>query len=436
MRAMNVDAWYSPYNHAESISANPATSDWGITSLGIFSDYLDQGPTLDIVAERKKQLGRIAQIRKRDILVYAADSGKARQGAPVGIDNSDLLPITDQISNLSGTAIDVLLETGGGSGETAEDIVRLLYSKYTSVAFIIPGMAKSAGTIMTMAGDEILMEPSSSLGPIDAQIQWEGKIFSAEAFLKGLEAIKAEVTATNSLNRAYIPILQRISPGEIQHAENALSFAKDLVTAWLRDHKFQNWTVHRTHDAGTPVTAEQKQARAKDIADKLCDHSKWLSHGRSIKISDLKSIGLEITDYSEQPELADAIRRYSVLLQMIFDNTGVYKLFETPSSQIQKFFGQLPIALPGMTPQVPSMPSSPGPMNAESLGGAMVSFTCPKCKKSFTLQADFDHEKPLQPGAERFPSNDILVCNQCKTTHNLLALRRQVELQTKRKIVA
>ena len=405
-----------------------------ITVLGIFSDYLDQGPTLDLAAERKKQLERIVQLRKRDILVYAADSGKARQGAPVGIDNSDLLPITDQISNMSGTAIDILLETGGGSGETAEDIVRMLYSKYKSVAFIIPGMAKSAGTIMTMAGDEILMDSSSSLGPIDAQIQWEGKVFSAEAFLKGLEAIKAEVTATNSLNRAYIPILQRISPGEIQHAENALSFAKDLVTAWLRDHKFQNWTIHRTHDPGTQVTAEQKQARAKEIADKLCDHSKWLSHGRSIKVPDLKSIGLEITDYGDQPELADAIRRYNILLNMTFDSTGIYKLFETPNSQIQKFFGQAPIALPGFPPQLPIIPGGVDPAAAQSLGGAMVSFTCPKCKKNHTLQADFDQQKILQPGADRFPSNDILICNQCGTTHNLLALRRQVELQTKKKI--
>ena len=127
--------------------------------MGIYSEYLDLGPALDLLAERKKQLGRIAQRRKRDVLVYASDSAKARQGAPVAIDNSDLLPITDQLSNLTGTAIDALLETGGGSGESAEDIVRLLYNKYVSVAFMIPGMAKSAGTIIAMAGDEIIMEP-------------------------------------------------------------------------------------------------------------------------------------------------------------------------------------------------------------------------------------------------------------------------------------
>jgi ClpP class serine protease len=127
--------------------------------MGIYSDYLDKGmPYEELTKERKAQLACIAQVRGRDILVYASASNKAPQGAPVALDNSDLLPINDQLSNLKGRAIDVLLETGGGSGETAEDIVRILYLKYGSVAFIVPGMAKSAGTIMVMAGDEILME--------------------------------------------------------------------------------------------------------------------------------------------------------------------------------------------------------------------------------------------------------------------------------------
>jgi hypothetical protein len=413
--------------------------------MGIYSEYLDKNlPFEELTVERKKQLARIAQVRGRDILVYAAASNKASQGAPVALDNSDLLPINDQLSNLNGKAIDVLLETGGGSGETAEDIVRILYLKYGSVAFIVPGMAKSAGTIMVMAGDEILMEPgSSSLGPIDAQIQWEGKVFSAEAFLKGLERIKEEVTKLNTLNRAYIPILQRISPGEIQNAENALSFAKELVTKWLQEHKFQKWNEHRTHNPGKPVTPEEKTQRAGEIADNLCNHSEWLSHGRSIKMTDLQSIGLEITDYSKNVELSDAIRRYHILLQMTFDSTGIYKIIETPQSQIVRFAlnQQIQLAgLPGIFPVPPGAPAGgrPGAQPIQlPIGqptGAMVQFACPKCRKVHMLQVDFDGEQPLQPGTERFPSNDILICNQCHTSNNLVALRRQVELQTKRKV--
>jgi hypothetical protein len=406
--------------------------------MGIYSEYIDQGPTLDLNAERKKQLAQIAQIRKRDVLVYASDSNKAQHGAPVALDNSDLLPITDQLSNLSSKAIDVLLETGGGRGETAEDIVRLLHGKYESVAFIIPGIAKSAGTIMVMAGDEILMEPSSSsLGPIDAQIQWEGKVFSADAFLKGLEGIKQEVVSTNSLNRAYIPILQRISPGEIQNAQNALDFAKVLVTAWLKDHKFKNWTSHRTHSPGTPVTLEQKEKQAKKIADELCNHSKWLTHARSIKMADLQSIGLEIKDYSKDAALADAIRRYHILLQMTFDSTNIYKLIETPTSQILRFISQVQFAVGGGIQGPPSTPGAQPPASVpqeQVTLGALLPYTCSKCKKTHTIQADFDQRRQLQPGAELFPSDDILVCNNCGMRHNLVALRRQLELQAKRQV--
>jgi hypothetical protein len=298
-------------------------------------------------------------------------------------------------------------------------------------------MAKSAGTIMVMAGDEILMEPSSSLGPIDAQIQWEGKVFSAEAFLKGIENIKTEATNTGALNRAFIPILQRISPGEIQSAINALEFAKALVTDWLKEHKFKNWTVHRTNNPNTPVTPEQKEARAKEIADKLCDHSKWLSHGRSIKIPDLQSIGLEIIDYSKVAELADAVRRYHVLLQMTFENTGIYKLVETPDSQINRFSAQVLMAPPGMAPQIPGIPArgqQPVNLGGTAPTGAIINFKCPKCQMNHTLQADFEQQRPLQPNMERYPSNDILICSKCRSSHVISGIRKQLELQAGRKV--
>jgi hypothetical protein len=158
----------------------------------------------------------------------------------------------------------------------------------------------------------------------------------------------------------------------------------------------------------------------------------------TIKIPDLESIGLQITDYSKDAELADAIRRYHVLLQMTFDSTGIYKLFETPSSQIQRFFAQVPLGIPGMMPQMPTIPGQPGQQptvpGVQVPTSALVQFKCPKCNKVNTLQADFEQQQPLQPGAERFPSNDVLVCNQCGMSHNLIALRRQLELQTRRKV--
>src|SRR5437016_1422113 len=68
----------------------------------------------------------------------------------------------------------------------------------------------------------------------------QGKVFSADALIDGFEQIKKEV-AKEGLNRAYIPILQGISPGELQSAKNAKSFAEVLVRQWLAEYKFRKW---------------------------------------------------------------------------------------------------------------------------------------------------------------------------------------------------
>ncbi|MFH1756249.1 MAG: hypothetical protein ABIA59_11175 [Candidatus Latescibacterota bacterium] len=149
-----------------------------------------------------------------------------------------------------------------------------------------------------------------------------------------MEKIKKEVTSTGILNKAYIPMLQGISPGEPQSAENTLKFAKVLVTQWLTQYKFQNWQTHSSN--GKPVTVDEKTQQAEEIAAQLCDHSRWLTHGRSIKLADLESMRLKITDYSKDKNLLDAIHRYHTLLQMTFAGPPIYKVFETPTSQIYR----------------------------------------------------------------------------------------------------
>ena len=178
--------------------------------MGFYSKYLDKHLNFDqITRERKKHLKRISRIRgDRDVLVYASDLTKGN--AAISIDYSDLLPFQDQLANLKGKSIDIILETPGGFAEVVEDLVKLVRNKYEKVGIIVPGYAKSAGTIFAMAGDEILMGSMSALGPIDAQIVANNKRFSAEAFLEGLEKIKKEVIKEGKLNPAYITILQNI----------------------------------------------------------------------------------------------------------------------------------------------------------------------------------------------------------------------------------
>ncbi len=387
--------------------------------MGIYADYLNQN--LDgnqLVQERKRQLKRISELRDdRAILVFASALTKAR--APIAIDYDDIVPISDQLSNLSGDKIDIILETPGGYAEIAEQIIEYIRGKFNDVAFIIPGVAMSAGTIMDMEGDDILMSPLSSLGPIDAQISQQGKRFSADAFLEGLNKIKEEVTNTGVLNKAYIPILQNVSPGEIQSAQNALEFSRILVTGWLSKYKFKNWHTHST--SGKSVTEDDKKKRAGEIAKQLCNHSVWKTHGRSITMKHLRDMKLKITDYTENKDLSDAIQRYFTLLKIFFDSTNIFKIYETPGSQIYR---NIPIQ--GVPQQ--EIPS-------QDINQAEVGIQCPQCKNEIKLQANFKESIPLKPGLISMPQEDKIKCPNCKKEIDLVNLKKTIEGQVRRRIV-
>lgn len=388
--------------------------------MGAYTEYLERAFSFqELSQERKQQLARISALRgDRDVLVYAADLKNTK--APSSISYDDILPFSDQLDVLEGSSVDLILETNGGSGEVAEDIVRILRDRFDEVGVIVPGWAKSAGTIVTMAGDEILMGQTSALGPIDAQLTYQGKSFSADALLEGFEKIKEEVEESGTLNRAYVPVLQDISPGDLQGAENALEFAKVLVEDWLARYKFKDWNTHSS--TGKPVTDEEKQQRAKEIAQHLCDHRKWLTHGRSIRLEDLEAMRLKVTDYSADPELNDAVTRYYTLLQLTFE-TNIYKVFETASSQVYRFMSQ------------PVSKESGKPKEPKTGEVARIEVTCKHCNEKFAVQANLGKMAPLQDGALPFPEGNQVECPSCKTVTDLSDARRQLEAQSKKPIV-
>lgn len=386
--------------------------------MGIYSEYINRKMTFEqITSERKSQLRKISEIRKRDVVVYASDSSKSN--APISILPPDLIPFKDQLSYVKTDSVDIIIETPGGIAETVEDMVELIRSRYEKVGVIIPGTAKSAGTIFSMAGDEILMGNTSALGPIDAQIVSNGKRFSADAFIDGLEKIKTEVIETGKLNPAYIPMLQSISPGEIQHFENAQNFSKTLVKNWLSKYKFKYWERHNS--TGELVTESQKQCRAEEIATKLCKHSDWLTHGRSIRIKDLMEMKLEIFDYTIDTELNDAIERYYTLLRMSFDLTGIYKIFETCNSQIYQSISQV------------NMPAIPIKRDVKPQV-AHADFICPKCASKYRIQLNLIKNIPIEPHSVPYPKNDNFICPSCGTQTMLTPLRLQLEAQTGMKV--
>jgi len=380
---------------------------------GFFTEYLNLGPAA-WVAERKEQLERISALRGRDVLVYASAGFKQVDGIP--IDNRDIAPIRDQLTEIEGSELDLIVETPGGSAEAVERIVCLLRARFSKVGVIVPGSAMSAGTILALSGDEILMDESSCLGPIDAQIVKKDKVFSADALMKGFAQIKADVEKTGKLNMAYVPMLREISPGELQHAENALELAVDLVKKWLVEYKWRDWATHRS--TGLPVTKAEKHERAEQIARDLTNQERWRSHGRAVRMEQLsKELRLEIVDFGATPDLRDAIRRYFTLVELTFQNTNVFKLIETKRSHIARL------------QQQPT--EGVQPMKKEQVATIVADMTCPKCGTANKLQITLDPNAPpaQAPDAKPIPVGDTIACRECGLELDLRPLKAQIQMQ-------
>lgn len=207
----------------------------------------------------------------------------------------------------------VVLDTLGGVVEVVERMVISIRHHYEEVYFVIPDRAMSAGTVFAMAGDKIFMNYFSCLGPIDPQIENEGKLVPALAYLVQYRRL-CDKADSGELNTAEFTLLNKLDLGELHQFEQAQELSHDLLIDWLSGYKFKDWNVHSS--TGNEVTAEEKRDRAKEVAASLSDNERWHSHGRSIFRDTLQNeIRLKIDNLEDVDDLEPALDEYFGLLK-------------------------------------------------------------------------------------------------------------------------
>lgn len=202
----------------------------------------------------------------------------------------------------------VILQTPGGSIEVTERIVNTIRHHYPEVVFVIPDVALSAGTILAMSGDAIFMDYFSCLGPIDPQVERDGKLVPALSYLEQFERLVARSQA-GLLTTAEIALLNKLDLAELHTFEQQKELTTDLLVYWLTRYKFKDWV--KTNTRGVPVTPEMREVRAREISESLNDHRRWRSHGRGISMKRVRDeLKLVVDDFGERPEMARPVRAY------------------------------------------------------------------------------------------------------------------------------
>lgn len=205
----------------------------------------------------------------------------------------------------------VVLETNGGSIEVVERISDVFRHHFNTVVFVIPNVAYSAGTVLSLSGDEIYMDYYSVLGPIDPQIRnRDGRWVPGLGYLEKYNALIAKSRAGEITDAELEFLIRKFDPAELFALEQAKQHSADLIEKWLCEYKFKDWSHRET--SGVEVDEVYKAQRAKDIAALLGDATEWNSHGRGIPLRTLESdkIKLKINNFGEDSDLNRAVREY------------------------------------------------------------------------------------------------------------------------------
>ncbi|CAM2184046.1 MULTISPECIES: SDH family Clp fold serine proteinase [Burkholderia cepacia complex] len=88
------------------------------------------------------------------------------------INHTDPDDIAEILSGVGGDAeVDLFIQTPGGNVDATEKLIGVLRQRLKSWRVIVPSWAKSAGTVIALSGEKILLGVNSELGPIDPQFQ-------------------------------------------------------------------------------------------------------------------------------------------------------------------------------------------------------------------------------------------------------------------------
>lgn len=227
----------------------------------------------------------------RDLIVYFSDCTSPY----AQIDASDDSYFAELLGAVKRPRVDLLLETNGGQTDAAEKLAGLLLGMNKDLRVIVPRRAKSNGTVLAIAGKEIVMGFQSELGPIDPNLVLApNNVVPAELILK--------------THAAHNPII-------VQIAQLAVKQTTKLAVQLL----------------SKGMLAGVDPAIIDDLVKKIATREQYHSHGSVIDHSEAAALGLKVNYLPPENPLWQRIWLLRTIYEYDCRVKGLMKLFESNS---------------------------------------------------------------------------------------------------------
>ncbi|WP_053985248.1 SDH family Clp fold serine proteinase [Niameybacter massiliensis] len=275
----------------------------------ILEEIQKQPSKLDIV--RHKYLERLSEYTGRNTIAYYSCFLNGLNDLNTSINDQDMCGFMNCLNGMDPSkGLDLILHTPGGNITATESIVAYLRSKFgDDIRAIIPQMAMSAGTMISLACKTIVMGKHSNLGPIDPQING----IPAYNIINEFQEAKEDLDKGVNVNYWSMQ-LNKYPPAFVIQCDNAIKLSSELVTGWLETGMFKD---------------EYKVSTIQNIVNSLNENQNSKNHSRHYNVDFCKNLGLKIEDLEEDANLQDLVLSLHHAYTHTFSNTGCIKIIES-----------------------------------------------------------------------------------------------------------
>lgn len=229
---------------------------------------------------RRKYLSIMHQYTGRNIIAYYSAFIQKSGIDGTGIDDSDKNAFMQAAYGLDrNKGLDLILHTPGGNVAATESLVYYLKKLFgNDIRIFVPQIAMSAGTMIALSGNSIVMGKQSNLGPIDPQYGGMSCAAVLEEFETALNDVKNRPESINVWGQ----IIRKYHPTFLGDCKKAIDWSESMVKDWLKENMFKD--------------TEEPEVNAARVVAYLSSHNNTYSHSRHIHIDDLKKIGVNVIE--------------------------------------------------------------------------------------------------------------------------------------------
>lgn len=277
-----------------------------------------------LLAKMGESAHEVAQLRGDKNVILYGSAFLQKQNVPashVSLTHEEINGLMGVIKGMNwNKGLTLILHTPGGITNATESFVDYLRAKFSGIEVIVPTFAMSAGTMISLASDRIVMGKHSQLGPIDPQMPMPGgRSYSARAIVEQFNQAKREIVADQLVAHAWAPIIATSGPALLQEAQNNLDYSEQMVANWLAKFMFAGDSDNIAH--------------GKAVAEYFNDNTKHKSHGRRIGIDEVRAQGVVVEELEANQDLQESVLTIYHLMTVLFEQTLITKIIWSNNSQ-------------------------------------------------------------------------------------------------------